>query len=96
MLENLLNKHVTLCMVSGTILEGYISKSDDKFFELTETDNTLVVVRKDDISFARIGTKETPAYAFKYQESEPNLTVVNDNFETGKYRLPTFVRATEK
>lgn len=54
MLNKLLKKHVLLSMNNGTILEGFVDLSDDVFLYLYEQNNQEVIVRIDDISFARI------------------------------------------
>ena len=55
-------KHVVLSMGNGAVLEGFVESMDDKFLNLVETNNQKVIVKIDDISFARLGQAEVIPY----------------------------------
>ena len=74
-------KHVLLSMNNGHVLEGFVDSMEDKFLILFENDNHKVIVRIEDISFARIATQEI-------YKPEENPEPANLPAESGEYSMP--------
>jgi len=103
MIEKIYKKHVTLSICNGSVLEGFVTAFDEQHAELIETDNSLVIVKLEDISFARIGVgapKEEPIPQYRptiEHASKSDFSMATPTPSDGEeeaYRRPTFVRTT--
>ncbi len=76
MLSTINQKHVTLSMSNGSVLEGFVAEIKGDFLSLVEHTNDKVVVRIGDISFARLGApqmyKPTVEYDQEPYQSPPS------------------------
>jgi len=54
MIKEILHKHVVVGLNNGSTIEGFVQDADETYFRVVEWDNNLVIVRIDDISFARL------------------------------------------
>jgi len=55
MFKEVAQKHVTVCMRNGIVLEGFVTVINDKYGRLVELDNNIVVLNLEDVSFVRLG-----------------------------------------
>ena len=107
--NEILQKHVTICMENGAVLEGFALSTEDNFIVLIETNNKKVIIRVDDISFARLGgiAKIDEVLESEREVSEEPLEQYSPSPARGDYsmeapaeanetvyRRPTFVRST--
>jgi len=58
LIEHIKEKHVTLSMNNGQLIEGFVQSFDDNFLRLIGGDNSESIVRVNDISVAKIGLRE--------------------------------------
>ena len=58
MIKSALQKHVTLGINNGVVIEGFVQSSDEKYFKVVEKNNNEVIVRIDDVSFVRVAQCE--------------------------------------
>lgn len=71
MKNEILNKFNIIVLKNGVIVEGFVSKINDKYLTLTESDNSKVIVKVDEIAMIRI-----PVYSennFKQEANQPSL-----------------------
>lgn len=62
MIRELLYKHSLVGLNNGVVLEGFVQTGDEKYFKMVELDNSIVIVRIDDISFARLVSGDKKSY----------------------------------
>jgi len=62
MIKELLYKHSLVGLNNGVVLEGFVQTGDEKYFKMVELDNSIVIVRIDDISFARLVSGDKKSY----------------------------------
>jgi sRNA-binding regulator protein Hfq len=105
-MQEIIKKHVVLSMSNGSVLEGFVESLEDGYFVLIEMNNQKVIVKKDDISFARLGgtqqqmfsATEEPIRSFNNppvaQEEEYSMPL--PRVDDGPYaRQPEFVRSNK-
>lgn len=105
MLRRILEKHVTLSMSNGSVLEGFVSKINENYIELVEIDNKISIVNLNDISFARFGISENqPIDYSRFSESEDSkfpdesrdYSMMTPQIENSNYQKPQLIRSTRK
>lgn len=60
MIKEILHKHAVIGLNNGTVIEGFVQDADETYFRMVEWDNNIVIVRIDDISFARLTAHSEP------------------------------------
>lgn len=110
MIKEILHKHAVVGLNNGSVIEGFVQDGDEAYFRIVEWDNNLVIVRIDEISFARLTAHcEQPAAKFRWQsasaqvpqpavtqqrQSYPPQSVIADPAEDGFAPGPPAPRAT--
>jgi len=54
MIREVLHKHVAVGLNNGIVIEGFVQGGDEAYFRVVGWDNNVVIVRIEDISFARL------------------------------------------
>lgn len=106
MISKILRKHVTLSMSNGSVLEGFISEVNDNYAELIEVTNQVVIIKLNDISFARLGiseikenwipNKNTFEQEILQERPAGNYSMMAETEENSVYQRPQFVRTMKK
>lgn len=97
MLRRILEKHVTLSMSNGSVLEGFVSKINENYIELVEIDNKISIVNLNDISFARFGISENqPVDYSRFSDESRDYSMVAPQIENSNYQKPQLIRSTRK
>lgn len=83
-MKEIVEKHVLLSMNNGHVLEGFVSRMDDLFLTLVEHNNQKVIVRVEDISFARLGPaqEEQQPYRPAIESAQPYGQIYKPSIET--------------
>lgn len=83
-MKEIVEKHVLLSMNNGHVLEGFVSRMDDLFLTLVEHNNQKVIVRVEDISFARLGPaqEEQQSYRPAIESAQPYGQIYKPSIET--------------
>lgn len=85
-MQELNKKHVMLSMSNGHVLEGFVDEMGDTHLTLIETNNQKVLVKINDISFARMGVvaqQQPPMYGATIEDeawTPPPATPGNEEF----------------
>lgn len=95
MLKKILEKHVTLSMSNGSVLEGFVSKINENYIELVEVNNKISIVNLNDISFARFGISENQPNYDKLDELG-DYSMIAPSVDNSSYQRPRLVRSTRK
>lgn len=99
MIKEILHKHAVVGLNNGSMIEGFVQDGDEAYFRIVEWDNNLVIVRIDEISFARLTAHcEQPVNRLRWQpaagqvpqpaatqprQSYPPQSVIADPVEDG-------------
>jgi len=97
--QEFVEKHVTISMSNGAVLEGFITGIEDGYLSLVELNNAKVLVRVEHISFIRSGPPEPdPEHmAMNAQQVEDFSMPLEPNQSRETYvRQAQFVRETPR
>jgi len=76
MIKEILHKHVVVGLNNGSTIEGFVQDGDETYFRIVEWDNNLVIVRIDDISFARLTAHcEQPSGRYRPQPIQQPIPI---------------------
>jgi len=106
MLSDILNKHVSLSMKNGDMVEGYVKELREGFIKMVESTNTEVIAREEDVSVVRVVTASAPhAGESNGMPSKAPVVMRNQDFSipsprssdfNAPHSSPSFVRSTDK
>lgn len=82
MLDSVLQKNVTISLANGAAVIGFVTEMDENFIKIVEPDNSITIVRKNDVSYVSISA------APPVRQSLPQQYPQQEPLDENQYILP--------